>query len=188
MIGSALAANPALAHDLLLFKTIADLLGRFARVSYAFGVTAAQADRPHARKDDMDARATEALAQLFEGLDLAWWDETKPVPHRFEAFRRLDADMKARIVAVALADAIKPCDMTHGEPLLAHVSRQVVPDMRAAWRPTGVAFFGRLKKSVLLGILRATCINQRKPHGSPRRRRRQSWTTSSASSPRPSPP
>ena len=36
---------------------------------------------------------------------------------------------------------------------MAHIARQIVPDLRAVWRPTGGAFFGRLKKSVLLGII-----------------------------------
>ena len=36
---------------------------------------------------------------------------------------------------------------------MAHVAHQLVPDLRAVWRPTGGAFFGRLKKSVLLGLI-----------------------------------
>ena len=153
VIGSALAGDPDLAHDLLLFKTVADLLGRTGTVSYSFGVTASVADRPHGKPDEVDGRAAETLADLFAGLDLAWWADGKSIPERFEAFRAVEPGMKSRIVAVALADAIKPSDLGYSEPLLAHVARQVVPEMRAVWRPTGGAFFGRLKKSVLLGLL-----------------------------------
>ncbi len=153
VIGSALAADPDLAHDLLLFKTIADLLDRSGPVTYSFGVTASIADRPHGRRDEVDGRAAETLAELFAGLDLTWWADGKSMPERFEAFRAIEPSMKSRIVAVALADAVKPTGFGHGEGLLAHVARQVVPDLRAVWRPTGGAFFGRLKKSVLLGIL-----------------------------------
>ena len=61
--------------------------------------------------------------------------------------------MKARIVAYAMAGTIQPTAYGWGEELLSHVARQIVPDMRAAWRPTGEAFFGRLKKGELLGLL-----------------------------------
>ena len=101
----------------------------------------------------MDGRPAEALAELFAGLDLTWWADSKSMIERFGAFRALEPGMKSRIVAVALADAVKPTGFGHSEGLMAHVARQLVPDLRAAWRPTGAAFFGRLKKSVLLGIL-----------------------------------
>jgi len=154
VIGSALASDPDLAHDLLLFKTIADLLGRTGGcVSYSFGVTASIADRPHGKPEDVDGRAAETLAELFGGLDLTWWADDKSMPERFEAFRAVDPAMKSRIVAVALADAVKPTGFGYSEGLMAQVARQLVPDLRAVWRPTGGAFFGRLKKSVLLGII-----------------------------------
>ena len=153
VIGSALAGNPDLAHDLLLFKTIADLLGRAGPVSYSFGVKASAADRPHGKPDEVDGQAAATLAELFAGLDLKWWADGKSIPERFEAFRLLDPAMKSRIVAVALADAVKPTGFSYSEGLMAHVARQLVPDLRAVWRPTGGAFFGRLKKSVLLGII-----------------------------------
>ena len=155
VVGSALAADPALAQDLLLFKVVADMMGRFSRVSYALGITASEASRPHARPEGVDGRAAEALETLHAGLDLTWWDERSPrsLPERFERFRALDADMKARIVAFAMAGTIQPTGYGWGEELLSHVARQIVPDMRAAWRPTGEAFFGRLKKGELLGLL-----------------------------------
>ncbi|WP_299821272.1 ParB/RepB/Spo0J family partition protein [uncultured Jannaschia sp.] len=153
VIGSALAGDPDLAHDLLLFKIVADLLGRAGPVSYSFGVTASAADRPHGKPDEVDGQAAAALTELFEGLDLHWWADGKSMPERFEAFRAVDPAMKSRIVAVALADAVKPTGYGHGEALMAHIARQLVPDLRAVWRPTGGAFFGRLKKSVLLGLI-----------------------------------
>ncbi|WP_375262507.1 ParB/RepB/Spo0J family partition protein [Palleronia sp.] len=153
VIGTALAGDPDLAHDLLLFKTIADLLGRTGSVSYSFGVTASVADRPHGRGEDVDGRAAETLGELLSGLDLTWWADGKSMPERFEAFRTLEAGMKSRIVAVALADAIKPTGFGYSEGLMAYVANQIVPDLRAVWRPTGGAFFSRLKKSVLLGII-----------------------------------
>ena len=153
VIGSALAGDPDLAHDLLLFKIVADLLGRASPVSYSFGVTASVADRPHGKPDEVDGQAAATLAELFEGLDLHWWADGKSMPERFEAFRAVDPAMKSRIVAVALADAVKPTGYGYGEALMAHIARQLVPDLRAVWRPTGGAFFGRLKKSVLLGLI-----------------------------------
>ena len=153
VIGAALAADPALAHDLLLFRVAADLMAGFGSVSYALRVTAQRALRPHGKPDGVDPRPAEALARLREGLDLAWWEDHRTVPAQFEAFRRLEPDMKARIAAAAMADAVEPCDLDRREPLLAHVTRQAVPDLRAVWRPTGEAFFGRLTKGALLGLL-----------------------------------
>ena len=153
VIGSALAGDPDLAHDLLLFKIVADLLGRASPVSYSFGVTASVADRPHGKPDEVDGQAAATLAELFEDLDLRWWADGKSMPERFEAFRAVEPAMKSRIVAVALAHAVKPTGFGYGEGLMAHVARQLVPDLRTVWRPTGGAFFGRLKKSVLLGLI-----------------------------------
>ena len=117
------------------------------------GITASRGERPHGKPDGMDQGPTEAIAALRGGLDLSWTDGARSVTEWFEAFRALDADMKARIVAVAMAEAIAPSEMAHGEALLTHVAHQVVPDMRAVWRPTGEAFFGRIRKAQLLHLL-----------------------------------
>ena len=154
VIGAGLAADPALAQDLALFKIVADLWNAHGtRVSWAMGITASRGERPHGKPDGMDQGPTEAIAALRGGLDRSWMDGARSVPERFERFRNLDADMKARIVGVAMAEAIAPSEMAHGEALLTHVARQVVPDMRAVWRPTGEAFFGRIRKAQLLQLL-----------------------------------
>ena len=154
VIGAGLAADPALAQDLALFKIIADLLNTHGMTtSWSMGVKATRGERPHGKLDGMDQGPAEAVAALRDGLDLTWWDGAKSIIDRFEAFRLLDPGMKARIVAVAMADAIAPTEMSYGETLLTHVARQVVPDLRAAWRPTGEAFFGRIKKAQLLHLL-----------------------------------
>ena len=160
VLGSAIAGDPALAQDLALFKIVVDLIGGAGtRVSWSLGITARASERLHARLGGIDGRPAAAVAALREGLDLTWWDEARPVAERFEAFRALDADAKSRIVAVAMADAISPTDLGYGEPLLVHIAHQVVPDLRAAWRPTGEAFFGRIKKAQLLHLL-ATDLKQ----------------------------
>ncbi len=144
----------------MLFKVVADLLNRHGtRVSWSMGVTASRGERPHGKPDEIDQGPARSVAALREALDLSWWDGARPIGARFEAFRALDADMKARIVGVAMADAIAPSEMSHGEKLLAHVARQVVPDLRAVWRPTGEAFFGRIRKARLLHLL-ATDLRQ----------------------------
>ena len=152
--GAGLAADPALAQDLALFKIVSDLWNAHGtRVSWSLGITASRGERPHGKTDGMDQRPAEAIAALRESVDLTWIDDTRSVTERFERFRLLDADMKARIVGVALAEAIAPTELGDHEALLTHVAGQVVPDMRAAWRPTGEAFFGRIKKAQLLDLL-----------------------------------
>ncbi|MGR3435780.1 MAG: ParB/RepB/Spo0J family partition protein [Shimia sp.] len=154
VIGAGLVADPALALDLALFKIVSDLWNAHGtRVSWSMGITASRGERPHGKPDGMDQRPAEAIAALREGVDLTWMDGARSVTERFERFRSLDADMKARIVGVALADAIAPTDLGCHETLLTHVAGQVAPDMRAVWRPTGEAFFGRIKKAQLLDLL-----------------------------------
>ena len=152
VIGTALAADPALAHDLLLFRVASDLMAGFGSVSYALRVTAHRAPRPHGKPGEVDPRPAEALERLRGELDLAW-QEHRTVPVQFEAFRALEPAMKARIVAVAMPDAVEPCDLDYREPLLAHVARLAVPDLRAVWRPTVGAFFARPTKGVPLDLL-----------------------------------
>ena len=160
VIGVGLAADPALAQDLALFVIVADLWDAHGtRVSWSVGVTTTRGERPHGKPDGMDQGPAEAIAALRGGLDLTWTDGARSVTERFERFRLLDRDMKARIVGVAMAEAIAPSEMAYGETLLNHVARQVVPDMRAAWRPTGEAFFGRIRKAQLLHLL-ATDLRQ----------------------------
>ncbi|WP_371158349.1 ParB/RepB/Spo0J family partition protein [Jannaschia sp. 2305UL9-9] len=154
MIGAGLAADPALAQDLALFKIVSELWNAHGtRVSWSMGISATRGERPHGKPDGMDQRPAEAIAGLREGVDLTWMDGARSVTERFERFRLLDADMKARIVGVAMAEAIAPAELGDHEALLTHVAGQVVPDMRAAWRPTGEAFFGRIKKAQLLDLL-----------------------------------
>ncbi len=90
VIGAALAADPALAHDLLLFKVAADLLARFGRrLLRARRHGAARAERPHGKPDGVDRRPAEALARLASRARPAWWERRqRSVPERFEAFRR----------------------------------------------------------------------------------------------------
>lgn len=154
VIGAGLAADPALAQDLALFKIVSDLWNAHGtRVSWSMGITASRGERPHGKPDGMDQRPTEAIAVFREGVDLTWMDGARSVTERFERFRLLDADMKARIVGVAVAEAIAPAELGDHEALLTHIAGQAVPDMRAAWRPTGEAFFGRIKKAQLLDLL-----------------------------------
>ena len=154
VIGAGLATDPALAQDLALFKIVSDLWNAHGtRVSWSMGLTASRGERPHGKPDGMDQRPAEAIAALRDDVDLTWMDGARSVTERFERFRLLDADMRARIVGVALAEAIAPAELGDHEALLTHVAGQVVPDMRSVWRPTGEAFFGRIKKAQLLDLL-----------------------------------
>lgn len=151
VIGAGLAAGPALAHDLLLFKVASDLMAGIGSTSHALNVTAQRALRPHCKPDGMDPRRGAGAAARGAGPRLVGRHRT--VPDQFEAFRRLEPEMKTRITVAAMADAVEPCDLDRREPLLAHAAPQAVPDLRADWRPTGEAFFSRLTKGPLLGLL-----------------------------------
>ena len=161
VIGAGLAADSALAQDLALFKIVSDLWNAHGtRVSWSMGVTATRGERLHGKPDGMDQGPSEAIATLRDGVDLTSMDGTRSVTERFERFRLLDAGMKARIVGVAMAEAIAQAELGDHEALLTDVAHQAVPNMRAAWRPTGEAFFGRIRKAQLLHLL---CVDLKQP-------------------------
>ncbi len=151
-LGAALCTDHALADDLLKFKTVVDVLAHVP-CTYQLGVSASIGERPHAKPDGMDQTSREAMEAFRDGLDLSFL-EAGPMMDRFAAFRALKPSMKSKLVAYALAQTIKPSLAgTRMGDLFTELEGSIMPNVRDYWRPTGEAFFGRVKLDWLIKIL-----------------------------------
>lgn len=152
-LGAALCANHLLAEDLMRFKMVCDIFQRVP-CSYRLSVSASHADRPHAKGDEIDATAKDAMETFKDGLDLAFL-EAETTLDAFEAFRALTPAKKAKIVAYAMAQTIRPqLAQDNDRDLFGQLEPVIMPNVRDYWQPTGGAFFGRLKKDVLVNIVK----------------------------------
>ena len=153
-LAAALAQNPEVALDLTLFKLVADTVLPGTPVTYAFGVSASLEHRGHAKLEEIDPTSQAQMDDVASHLRLDWADEAKSPAEQFAGFRAFDAGEKAKLVAYATAQTVKPCFARdeRGENLMASIEADIMPDIRAHWKPNA-AFFGRLKKAQLLKLL-----------------------------------
>lgn len=154
VLGAALASAPELACDLALFKLVADVLGSGTSVTYGFGIAASREYRSHNCLDEIDDQAGIVMAEREGQLSMGWADDKTSPADQFAAFRKLKPTEKAKLVAFAMAQTIKP-SFARDDPatgLMAAVEAEALPDIRALWTPNA-AFFNRLKKAQLLAIL-----------------------------------
>lgn len=152
-LGAALCTDHALANDLLQFKTITDIVGH-VRCTSQLGIHASYGERPHAKPDDMDQTAIQSMEAFKAKLDIGFLEVGAPLAC-FEAFRELKPAMKAKLVAYALAQTIRPglASARIGD-VFGDLEAAIMPNVRDYWRPTGEAFFKRLKLDWLVSILK----------------------------------
>lgn len=152
-LGAALCQAHPLAEDLLRFKTVMDVLGSMP-CTYRVAITARATERPHAKPDEFDQSALEEIEAFKETLDLSFRDAGSRL-EMFHAFRALKPSMKAKLVAYAVAQTLHPQLAKPSEQdLVALLEPEIMPNTRDHWRPTGAAFFGRIKKDGLISILK----------------------------------
>lgn len=152
-LSAALARNPKTAMDLAHFKLITDALGGMP-ITYAFEWKAGYQFHRHVDSEDVDQTATRQLAEVKSTLNLSWHDENTAASAQFEGFRGLKPKEKEQLVAWALARTTLPCLARNAQrdSLMYAIEAEIMPDIRAHWTPNA-AFFDRLKKAWLLGIL-----------------------------------
>lgn len=153
-LGAALAQNPDIAADLAMFKIVSDAALNRMPVTHGFVISASVEHRQHAKLDEIDATSQTAMETACSDLLLDWADEDASPAAQFAAFRTLEAGEKAKLVAFALAKTVRPAfarDETC-DALMAQVEAEVMPNIRAYWKPNA-AFFLRLKKAQLLKII-----------------------------------
>ena len=153
-LGAALASSPEVATDLAMFKVVCDVVLSGASVTQAFEVRAATQYHTHAKLDEIDQTAANLMEEACSDLSLDWAAEDRSSVEMFASFRALEAGEKAKLVAYAVGKSTKPCFAREEryEPLMGAIEAEVMPDVRAFWRPNA-AFFARLKKAQLIGIL-----------------------------------
>ena len=146
-----LMSNPIVAADLLQFE----MIRAYHQRSYVFEISAKS---PDGRRVYSEAGAMGELVgeDIFEAaiadVPLSWI-ETEDTAKAFDAYRKLSAGDKTKLLAFVAAhslDAILPRE--NGET--AGFDRAAIlmkTNVRAHWRP-GEAFFGRIRKGDLLEI------------------------------------
>jgi len=75
---------------------------------------------------------------------------------KFRAFRAMDEEMKARILANCVAGLVVPtlASQNHDrEPFMDAVAAEAVPDIRAVWRPTAANYWSRVSRGHMLALL-----------------------------------
>lgn len=152
-LGAALASHPDIATDFALFKLVSDVLSTGAR-TYAVDLSASPQYRTHAKLDEIDPTAQDQMDALREKLDLNWSDEARSPAEQFAKFRALKPAKKSALVAFALGLTVKSCFARNpnADALMYDLEAEIMPDVRAHWRPNA-ALFGRFKKAQLLQML-----------------------------------
>jgi len=94
------------------------------------------------------------MEEICADLSLDWASEDRSSVEMFAGFRAIDAGEKAKLVAYAVGKTTRSCFTRegHSEQLMGAIEAEVMPDVRAFWKPNG-AFFMRLKKAQLLKII-----------------------------------
>lgn len=153
-LGAALAQAPEVAADLALFKLVCDVLVPGASVTHAFDIRAARHHPGHAKLEEIDQTSAQMMDTVEADLALDWADTNADPVSMFATFRALHQAEKHKLVAAALARTVQPCFARegHGESLMGAIEAEILPDIRAHWKPNA-AFFARLKKAQLLAIL-----------------------------------
>lgn len=153
VLGAALQANPGLALDYMIFVMIEARDHR----NEGNGTTI----RAPLRQDAVPAahvpgsRARDYLAEVYDGLDASWSEPDNKVA-RFEAFRILSDDTKAKWLAWIVAtsfDAKEGYGAPKQIPLQNRLATILEVDVARWWRPTSENFFDRVPKGALLSLL-----------------------------------
>jgi ParB family chromosome partitioning protein len=153
-LGAAMALHPEATLDLTLFKLVSDVLASGMSVTQAIKIDARKEYRSHAKMDEIDETSLEQVAAAHDTLDLSWLDDTRAPADQFAAFRALEAEEKAKLVAYATASTTQSCSARdrQRDSLMHAFEIEIMPDIRAHWTPNA-ALFNRFKKAWLLKIL-----------------------------------
>jgi len=154
LIEAALAEEPDLARDVLTFRLATSTFARGA--VGGIGITVQVPWQKHSRPEAQDAGIAAQIEAAREGLDLSFLDAALTDGEKFRAFRAMDEEMKARILAVCVAGLVEPTLASQNpdrEPFMDAVAAEAVPDIRAVWRPTAANYWSRVSRGHMLALL-----------------------------------
>jgi ParB family chromosome partitioning protein len=154
LLGLHIATDPGMAIDLAIFL-LADAKvsqGRtFDRGSSLSGNRPTRA--PHDYKPT--GAIVDQLQTISEQLDHSW-AEGGNTGARFDAFRALSDEQRGAWAGWVVARTLEPKLADEKEAAFHnHLGRTMGIDVAAWWRPTAANYFGRVKKSVVLGAMTA---------------------------------
>lgn len=159
ILGAALAQSPELAYDLTVFRIASLTLGEFRTNTQGDRMGLSATVPPQAefkgKYDHTTAAASEVRSR--EALDLSWL-ATRDRVEAFEAFRQLAPEVKASILASAVARTFEPtyAAIDGGERSSAlhdHLGAVMGIAVQDWWRPTAANYFDRVSKASMLGTL-----------------------------------
>ncbi len=157
LIRAALSEEPDLARDLMIFRLATSVLrGQGSGAAPGIAITVQVPWQKHSRPEAQDADITARIEATLEALDLSFLDATLSDGARFRAFRALDEEMKAAILAVCVGGMVEPSlagTNPDREPFMDAVAAEAVPDIRSVWTPTAANYWSRVSKGHMLALL-----------------------------------
>jgi len=103
-VAAVVSEDLALAYDLMVYRLAAGLLGRVGGYSLnGLSITAQEASRDHSRPEALDQSLLARIEECRGKLDLSFLDAAVEDGEKFRRFRDVDAGMKDRLVAAAMA-------------------------------------------------------------------------------------
>ena len=154
LIEAALVEEPDLARDVMTFRLATSTFARGA--IGGIGITVQVPWQKHSRPEAQDAGIAAQIEAAREALDLSFLDAALTDGEKFRAFRAMDGEMKARILAVCVAGLVEPTLASRNadrEPFMDALAAEAVPEIRAVWRPTAANYWGRVSRGHMLALL-----------------------------------
>lgn len=152
-LGAALAQNVDATVDLVHYKLVTDAVG-CVQSSMALDIRGQRSYDNHSQGEAVDPTPIEQLADIEQSLNMTWAEDGLSPADQFAAFRELPNADKMRLVAFAAALTTRPsmARNRNADSIMHDFEIEIMPDVRAHWRPNGT-FFKRLKKQNLLDVL-----------------------------------
>ena len=153
-----LGSKPDLARDVLTFRLAATLLsGSYCGIT-GMDVRVQKGYRIHTRPEAINADVLSYIEDGHTALDLSFMDASLSDGEKFRAFRALDSEMKARILAACVGstlDAQLADNKPDRESFMEAVAAEVIADIRTVWRPTVDNYWSRVTRDHMLALLKA---------------------------------
>ena len=145
----AIASNPAIAFDLMVYTAACRILGN----SFIYDGADIQFN-PHLGSHNVNRTETPAgdAHDAIRAVLPVEWLKAKDDAARFEAFRELTADEKHRLLAYCVSDTLRP-NLDDGKPTAYDIAlAQTGMNVADYWRPTKDNFLSRVTSQQLLEI------------------------------------
>ncbi|WP_412500671.1 ParB/RepB/Spo0J family partition protein [Vibrio cyclitrophicus] len=152
MAKHALMQQSSLAVDILHYTLCVKALAGF-HSSHAIDISLNQTNVEPKQGEFAENQALARIEAHKENLDTSWL-EVKSIPERFEAFVKLNADEKQKLVAFATALMLTPSMVGDKQSYNEFLFQRLDFDAADYWRPSTDSFLKRIDKDSLVDIAR----------------------------------